>query len=139
MSCWGGGGGGTKIQNIVKQEMTTISFYSLRIFKISPYIEFFIFFDRILAPPSERRPGADAPPLPPLATPLGGAHDIDSESTWYHPPPLPPHPLKSTVTMHCIINIYDATIQLTIHILLFFSGGQSMLMTICNQWCQLQP
>ena len=43
--------------------MTTISFYSLRIFKISPYIEFFIFFDRILAPPSERRPGADAPPV----------------------------------------------------------------------------
>ena len=31
-------------------------------------------------------------------------HDIDFESTWHQPPPPPihPHPLKSTVTMHCI-------------------------------------
>ena len=50
--------------------MTTFSFYSFRIFKISPYINFKKFLGRILAPPSGRRPGADAPPLPPLATPL---------------------------------------------------------------------
>ena len=45
--------------------MTSFSFYSFRIFKISPYINFKKFFGRILAPPSGRRPGADAPPCPP--------------------------------------------------------------------------
>ena len=51
--------------------MTTFSFYSFRIFKISPCIKFKKFLGRILAPPSGRRPGADAPPAPPpLATPL---------------------------------------------------------------------
>ena len=50
--------------------MTTFSFYSFRIFKISPYINFKKILDSILAPPSGRRPGADAPPCPPLATPL---------------------------------------------------------------------
>ena len=42
--------------------MTTFSFYSFRIFKISPYINFLKFFGRILAPPFGRRPGAAAPP-----------------------------------------------------------------------------
>ena len=42
--------------------MTTFSFYSFRILKISPYINLKKFFVRILAPPSGRRPGADAPP-----------------------------------------------------------------------------
>ena len=50
--------------------MTTFSFYSFSIFKISPYINLKKFLGRILAPPSGRRPGADAPPCPPLATPL---------------------------------------------------------------------
>ena len=50
--------------------MTTFSFYSSRIFKISPYINLKKILGRILAPPSGRRPGADAPPCPPLATPL---------------------------------------------------------------------
>ena len=45
--------------------MTTFSFYSFRIFKISPYINFLKFLGRILAPPSGRRPGADAPPPAP--------------------------------------------------------------------------
>ena len=46
--------------------MTTFSFYSFRIFKISPYINFKKILGRILAPPSGRRPGADAlPPAPP--------------------------------------------------------------------------
>ena len=61
-------------------------------------------------------------------------------------PPPPPHPSPS-LKEHCnnalykmlAHNIYGATIQLTIHILLFFSGGQSILMTMYNQWCQLQP
>ena len=60
--------------------------------------------------------------------------------------PPPPHP-SSSLKEHCnnalykmlAHNIYGATIQLTIHILLFFSGGQSILMTIYNQLCQLQP
>ena len=42
--------------------MTTFSLYSFRFIKISLYINFEKFFDRILAPPSGRRPGADAPP-----------------------------------------------------------------------------
>ena len=45
--------------------MNTFSFYSFRIFKISPYINFKKFLGRILAPPSGRRPGADAPPPAP--------------------------------------------------------------------------
>ena len=45
--------------------MTTFSFFSSRILKISPYINFKKIFGRILAPPSGRRPGADAPPAPP--------------------------------------------------------------------------
>ena len=45
--------------------MTTFSFYSFRIFKISPYINFKKFLGKILAPPSGRRPGADAPPPAP--------------------------------------------------------------------------
>ena len=49
--------------------MTTFSFYSFRILKISPYINFKKILGRILAPPSGRSPGADAPPAP-LATPL---------------------------------------------------------------------
>ena len=49
--------------------MTTFSFHSFRILKISPYINFKKILDWILAPTSGRRPGADAPPAP-LATPL---------------------------------------------------------------------
>ena len=45
--------------------MTTFLFYSFRIFKISPYINFKKILGRILAPPSGRRPGADAPPPAP--------------------------------------------------------------------------
>ena len=46
--------------------MTTFSFYSFRIFKISPYINFKKFLGKILAAPGGRwRPGADAPPCPP--------------------------------------------------------------------------
>ena len=51
--------------------MTTFSFYSFRVFKISPYTNLKKIFGRILASPSGRRPGTDAPPpLPPLATTL---------------------------------------------------------------------
>ena len=49
--------------------MTTFSFNSFRIFKISPYINLTKILGRILAPPSWRRPGADAPPCP-FAMPL---------------------------------------------------------------------
>ena len=45
--------------------MTTFSFYSFRIIKISPYINFKKIISRILAPPSGRRPGAAAPSCPP--------------------------------------------------------------------------
>ena len=45
--------------------MTTFSFHSFRILKISPYINFKKILDWILAPPSGRRPGADAPPPAP--------------------------------------------------------------------------
>ena len=60
--------------------MTTFSFYSFRIFRISHYINFKKFLGRILAPPSGRHPGADAPPAPPLATPLDPQHTAKG---WY--------------------------------------------------------
>ena len=51
--------------------MTTFLFYFFRVFKISPYTNFKKIFGRILASPSGRRPGTDAPPpLAPLATTL---------------------------------------------------------------------
>ena len=58
--------------------MITFSFYSFRIFKISPYINFEKILGRILAPPSGRRPGADAPPPAPLrsATALRPLRDL---------------------------------------------------------------
>ena len=45
--------------------MTKFSLYSFRFYKISQYINLKKFFVRILAPPSGRRPRADAPPCPP--------------------------------------------------------------------------
>ena len=45
--------------------MTTFLFYCFRIFLISPYINFKKILGKILAPPSRRRLGADAPPPAP--------------------------------------------------------------------------
>ena len=50
--------------------MTTFSFYSFRIFKIFPYINLKKILLQDFGAPSGRRPGAAAPPCPPLATPL---------------------------------------------------------------------
>ena len=56
--------------------MTTFSFYSFKFLKISPYINFKKFLGRILAPPSGRRPGADAPPpAPPRYATVHDLHD----------------------------------------------------------------
>ena len=38
----------------------------------------------ILAPPSGRRPGADAPPCPPLATPLSMTHGYATQAKCFH-------------------------------------------------------
>ena len=70
--------------------MTKFSLYYFRFFKIYQYINFKKFFVRILAPPSGRRPGADAPPAPPLATPLlepsTAAKPVPLESANTRPP-----------------------------------------------------
>ena len=56
------GGGALKSKILSKEKMSTFSFYSFRILKISPYINFKKFFGRILATPSGWRPEAAAPP-----------------------------------------------------------------------------
>ena len=63
---WGGGGGRGR-QNLKYDYIFIVFFQILKNFSIYKFLKK---LDRILAPPSGRRPGAVAPPCPPLATPL---------------------------------------------------------------------
>ena len=94
--------------------MTTFLFYSFRFLKISPYINFFKFWGRILAPPSGQRPGADAPPCPPppsLRHCVGGGGGRRGGGQWTPCPSelfqcgqfITPHQASTTIKAHNLV------------------------------------